>query len=142
MILVASVMPESSQLNSAVAWGLSPLRSRKWRSTVVMPGAFITVPNQYVFRRSFSERMASEFQFSVEQRKLGICGSAKRFRRKVGATAGNSGFAAGHVKQLVHLLRENSLAAHPLAEFRVVEFPAAQRTQTIQDFFFLIRKMV
>ena len=88
--------------------------------------------------------MASEFRFfqSVEQRKLGICGPAKRFSRKVGATTGNSGFAAGHVKQLVHLLRENSLAAHPFAEFRVVEFPAAQRTQTIQDFFFLIRKMV
>src|SRR6185437_4230349 len=34
IILVASVTPESSQLNSALAWGLR--RSRKWRSTVVM----------------------------------------------------------------------------------------------------------
>src|SRR5262245_59927847 len=38
MILVASVMPESSQLNSLVACGLRPLRSRKCRSTVLMFG--------------------------------------------------------------------------------------------------------
>jgi hypothetical protein len=40
MILVASVMPESSQLNSSVAWGLRPFRSRKCRSTVVIKGSF------------------------------------------------------------------------------------------------------
>src|SRR6266478_7195855 len=35
MILVARVIPERSQLNSSVAWGLLPF-SRKWRSTVVI----------------------------------------------------------------------------------------------------------
>src|SRR5437667_198373 len=39
MVFVARVMPESSQLNSSVAWGLRPLRSRKWRSTVVVNGS-------------------------------------------------------------------------------------------------------
>src|SRR5258708_38004544 len=29
-------MPDSNQLNSSVACGLRPLRSRKWRSTVVI----------------------------------------------------------------------------------------------------------
>jgi hypothetical protein len=45
---VARVMPESSQLNSAVACGLSSLRSRKWRSRVVIFGAFMVVAGQFV----------------------------------------------------------------------------------------------
>ena len=45
---VTRVMPESSQLNSVVASGLSPLRSREWRSTVVVFGAFRVVAGQFV----------------------------------------------------------------------------------------------
>src|SRR5436190_19154274 len=79
---------------------------------------------------------------SIKKRQLPRLPPTEGRTRKLDFVVCNAGFAAGHVKHLVHLLRENPFAAHPLAEFRVVELPAAQGAQAIQDFVLLFREMM
>src|SRR5205809_6369810 len=89
-----------------------------------------------------TEQPASKTSSSIKKRQLPRLPPTEGRTRKLDFVVCNAGFAAGHVKHLVHLLRENPFAAHPLAEFRVVKLPTAQGAQAIQDFVLLFREMM
>ena len=49
--------------------------------------------------------------------------------------------AAGYFKKIVDLFRKNARTGHARPETRVIQFPAAQRADAVEDLFFSVREI-
>src|SRR5439155_739774 len=75
-----------------------------------------------------------------EQVELRSSRSVKVFRRQLRPALVDARFFTRQLKQFRHLLGENSFALHSALEVRIVELAAANGANTVENFFFPIRK--